>query len=110
MHSFIPVCLMVLAVLLTGFTGCGQMFALDCADTNCSDYSSRSAAQQDYEADPECRADLDADKDGLACEEDGNDVHQCPTTSSCGCSGKNKDACFADRCCLWVVGWGCGCR
>ena len=35
----------------------------------------------------------------------------CPTTSQCGCSGKNKSDCDAAyNCCKWVVGTGCVCR
>lgn len=84
-----------------------------CTDTNCIDYTSQSAAQAAYVADPKCRADLDADKDGTACEEPGNSVRSstgCPTTSNCGCSGKNKSPCESDPCCKWVVGTGCKCR
>ncbi|MGB5929395.1 MAG: hypothetical protein WBH03_14535 [Cyclobacteriaceae bacterium] len=81
-----------------------------CVDTNCSDYYSQSAAQAAYDADPECRGDLDADNDGIACEEPGNSVTICPTTSNCGCSNKNKSPCQADPCCRWIVGTGCKCR
>lgn len=81
-----------------------------CADTNCADYTSQSAAQSAFEADPECRGDLDADNDGTACEELGNSVTNCPQTSNCGCSGKNKSPCEADPCCKWVVGEGCECK
>ena len=80
-----------------------------CIDTNCSDYTSQAAAQAAFDADPECRSDLDADNDGIACEEPGNSVTICPTTSNCGCSGKNKSPCQADPCCKWVVGSGCEC-
>lgn len=90
-----------------------------CKDTNCIDYTSQAAAQAAYVADPKCRADLDADKDGTACEEPGNSVRSsssstsssgCPTTSNCGCSGKNKSPCEGDPCCKWIVGTGCKCR
>ncbi|MFP2961253.1 excalibur calcium-binding domain-containing protein [Myxococcus sp. 1LA] len=99
---------MVVSALMLG--ACGEVFAGSCVDTNCADYTSQSAAQAAYEADPECRADLDADKDGVACEEEGNGVRWCPSTSACGCSNKNKSACGGDPCCRWVVGSGCGCR
>lgn len=82
----------------------------NCVDTNCSDYTSMAAAQAAFNADPECRGDLDADNDGFACEELGNSVTICPTTENCGCSGKNKSPCQADPCCKWVVGEGCECR
>ncbi|MFY1826020.1 hypothetical protein ACN47A_08915 [Myxococcus fulvus] len=108
MHNPLLVSLMFLAVFLAG---CGRLLGLDCVDTNCSDYPTRMAAQLDYEADPECRADLDADEDGVACEEDTDDEVHCASASGCACSGKNRDACFAEAsCCLWVVGRGCGCR
>ncbi|WP_291871039.1 DUF4236 domain-containing protein [Maribacter sp.] len=81
-----------------------------CKDTNCANYTSQSAAQSAYNADPECRNDLDADKDGIACEEPGNSVKNCATTSNCGCSGKNKSPCQSDPCCRWIVGTGCKCN
>jgi hypothetical protein len=81
-----------------------------CIDTNCSDYYSQAAAQAAYDADPECRGDLDADNDGIACEEPGNSVTICPTTANCGCSNKNKSPCETDPCCRWIVGTGCKCR
>ncbi|WP_201723374.1 DUF4236 domain-containing protein [Zobellia sp. OII3] len=81
----------------------------DCRDTNCANYTSQAAAQAAYDADPECRNDLDADKDGMACEEPGNTIKNCATTSNCGCSNKNKTPCQADPCCKWIVGKGCKC-
>lgn len=80
-----------------------------CVDTNCSDYTSQAAAQAAFNADPDCRGDLDADNDGIACEEPGNSVTTCPTTANCGCSGLNKTPCEASVCCKWVVGSGCEC-
>ncbi len=82
----------------------------NCKDTNCANYTSQAAAQAAYKADPTCRADLDADKDGIACEEPGNSVKTCATTSNCGCSNKNKSVCESDICCRWIVGTGCKCR
>lgn len=81
----------------------------NCIDTNCANYTSQSAAQAAFDADPECRNDLDRDKDGIACEESGNSVKTCESTSQCGCSGKNKSPCETDPCCKWVVGEGCEC-
>ena len=81
-----------------------------CVDTNCADYISQSAAQAAFNADPECRDDLDADNDGIACEESGNSVTTCPTTSNCGCSNKPKSQCENDPCCRWIVGEGCRCK
>lgn len=81
-----------------------------CFDTNCADYTSQSAAQSAFNADPECRSDLDADNDGIACEENGNSVTICPITNNCGCSGLNKTPCENNICCKWVVGDGCRCR
>lgn len=80
-----------------------------CRDTNCANYTSQSAAQAAFDTDPECRNDLDADNDGIACEEPGNSVKNCASTSNCGCSNKNKSPCQADPCCRWVVGEGCKC-
>ena len=97
----------------------------DCStDTNCSDYNSQYKAQAAYDANPLCRGDLDADNDGIACEDwasyyqdissgggsNGGGGTACPTTSACGCSGKNKSACQGDSCCKWTTGQGCGCR
>ncbi|WP_142783811.1 DUF4236 domain-containing protein [Changchengzhania lutea] len=84
--------------------------ASPCRDTNCANYTSQASAQAADEADPECRNDLDKDNDGIACEEPGNSVKNCATTSNCGCSGKNKSPCEADPCCKWIVGTGCKCE
>ncbi|WP_430907040.1 DUF4236 domain-containing protein [Maribacter sp. 2-571] len=112
-------CLVALApfLLTTIFISCTSVEsekiveagAKECSDTNCANYTSQTAAQAAYNADPECRNDLDADKDGIACEEPGNSVKNCATTSNCGCSGKNKTPCQSDPCCRWVVGEGCKC-
>lgn len=100
----------------------GSLSSSECRDTNCADYNSRAEAQADFDWNPDCRADLDADKDGLACEENnwtdyynslnnnGGNTSGCPTTSNCGCSGKNKSECENDICCRWIVGTGCKCR
>ncbi len=80
-----------------------------CRDTNCANYTSQPAAQAAFNADPECRNDLDRDNDGIACEEPGNSVRTCVTTSNCGCSNKRKVECEKDPCCRWVVGSGCEC-
>lgn len=106
---------------------------LPCSDTDCANYTSRSEAQRDFDADRVCRQDLDADKDSIACEEPGNTVFGgvatgggggsstgvgggtggsssgCPTTGACGCSGLNKASC-GGACCSWATGSGCGCR
>ncbi len=81
----------------------------NCRDTNCANYTSQAAAQAAFEADPKCRNDLDRDNDGIACEEPGNSVRTCATTSNCGCSNKRKAECENDPCCKWVVGSGCEC-
>jgi len=80
-----------------------------CRDTNCANYTSMAAAQEAFDADPECRNDLDRDNDGIACEEPGNSVRTCASTSNCGCSNKPKAQCETDPCCKWVVGEGCKC-
>lgn len=80
-----------------------------CIKTNCSNYSSQASAQADFDADSICHTDLDADNDGIACEEPGNSVTICPTTSACGCSGYTKANCVGP-CCKWVVGTGCVCK
>ncbi|WP_299311426.1 excalibur calcium-binding domain-containing protein [uncultured Aquimarina sp.] len=82
----------------------------DCRDTNCANYTSMVAAQAAFDADPECRNDLDRDNDGIACEEPGNSVRTCASTSNCGCSGKTKSQCQNDPCCKWIVGTGCKCN
>lgn len=82
-----------------------------CIDTNCEDYSSQQEAQRAFEADPECRNDLDHDNDGIACEHLNNvDINNCPTTANCGCSRKRKTECQGDPCCQWIVGEGCRCK
>jgi len=87
---------------------CGSSEKLTtCIDTNCANYGSRAEAQVAFDADPECRNDLDRDNDKVACEEPGNSVKDCGTTSQSGCSGKNKASCESDSCCRWVVGEGC---
>jgi len=78
-----------LAVFLT--FSCGTSNDLEeelnpCFDTNCADYTSMAEAQNDFNANPDCRGDLDADNDGIACEEPGNSVTICPQTANCGCS------------------------
>ncbi|WP_298539494.1 excalibur calcium-binding domain-containing protein [uncultured Aquimarina sp.] len=80
-----------------------------CRDTNCANYTSMASAQTAFDADPECRNDLDRDNDGIACEEPGNSVRTCASTSNCGCSNKPKSQCESDPCCKWVVGTGCKC-
>lgn len=106
-------CLMLLVlplfIILAFFSCSGEESTTPCRDTNCANYISQSAAQAAFNADPECRNDLDADKDGIACEEPGNSVKDCATTSNCGCSNKNKIPCQADPCCRWIVGEGCEC-
>jgi len=99
-----------LLLLIFTFVACETSTNSDCNDTNCKDYSSQSAAQAAFNADPECRSDLDADNDGIACEEPGNEVSDCGNTSNCGCSNLNKSPCEANNCCKWTVGEGCGCR
>ena len=80
-----------------------------CRDTNCSNYTSQAQAQAAYNLDPKCRADLDQNKNGVVCEEPGNTVKTCQSTSNCGCSNKVKADCERDICCRWVVGTGCRC-
>lgn len=84
----------------------------NCIDTNCEDYRSQQEAQRAFEADPECRNDLDHDSDGIACEHLSNEntTNNCPTTANCGCSGKRKAQCQQDPCCKWIVGEGCKCN
>lgn len=106
-------CLIVLSIplfLVLCLISCSsENGSTPCRDTNCVNYSSQASAQADFNADPDCRNDLDADKDGIACEEPGNSVKDCGSTSNCGCSGKNKSPCEADLCCQWIVGEGCNC-
>lgn len=81
-----------------------------CLDTNCSNYTSQADAQAAFNLDPICRADLDQNKNKIACEEPGNTVKTCLSSSNCGCSGKTKSVCDSDICCKWTVGSGCGCK
>lgn len=106
---------LLILFVLTFFLSCEVNSDLEqelspCIDTNCSDYTSQAAAQRAFNADPDCRGDLDADNDGIACEEQGNSVTICPQTANCGCSGMNKAPCEASPCCRWVVGEGCKCK
>lgn len=127
--------LFCLFLITTLFQECGKdSDAGACPDTKCANYSTQAAAQAAYNADPECMDALDNDNDKIACEEllgtgntggsgggSGNSGGgtggsgntgggtNCPTTSNCGCSGKNKDAC-GGNCCKWVLGSGCRCR
>lgn len=99
-------------VTLSTFFSCNESedsTTITCRDTNCANYKSQADAQAAFNADPKCRNDLDRDNDGIACEEPGNSVKDCGTTSNCGCSNKNKSPCELDPCCKWVVGSGCEC-
>ena len=40
----------------------------DCESKNCSDFSTQSEAQSIYDSDSDCFENLDADNDGIACE------------------------------------------
>lgn len=106
----LPLILCILSLIIISTSCENGESEIVCIDTNCANYTSQSTAQADFNADPECRNDLDADKDGIACEEPGNSVKTCATTSNCGCSKHNKAPCGADPCCRWVVGDGCRCR
>lgn len=101
---------LVLTIITLNLSGCDQAESAGCPDTNCSDYASQLEAQAAFDADPDCRGDLDADNDGLACEHLPSSVGSsgCPTTSSCGCSNKTQSQC-GSPCCKWTVGSGCGC-
>jgi len=101
--------LFLIEIVFVPFSCSEEVSNTPCRDTNCANYISQSAAQADFDANPECRNDLDADNDGIACEEPGNSVKNCASTSNCGCSNKNKSPCQADPCCRWVVGEGCKC-
>jgi hypothetical protein len=104
----------IVAFIFIGFLvvvqGCGSDDPKGCPEANCSHYSTQQEAQADYDSDPACREALDTDHDHVACEDLPSDVSGgCPTTSNCGCSGKNKDEC-GGACCKWVVGSGCKCK
>lgn len=86
---------------------------LDCPAKNCADYAKVEDAQRDFETNPECRSDLDHDKDGIACEDynyGNTTTNGCPNTSNCGCSNKTKANCESSACCKWIVGSGCKCK
>lgn len=102
---------LIFYILLAGLAGCNESPDTTCIDKNCSDYSTQSAAQADFELYPECRNDLDADNDSIACEQwFGEDEvpDDCPTTANCGCSNRRKAECESN-CCRWVIGQGCRC-
>lgn len=105
--------LILIAISVVVSNGCSkesESSGTPCKDTNCANYTSRSSAQAAFDADPTCRADLDQDKDGIACEEPGNSVKTCNSTSNCGCSKYTKSECESDPCCRWITGEGCKCR
>ncbi|WP_185114002.1 hypothetical protein [Fulvivirga imtechensis] len=104
---FLSIILMIAAWQLSG---CDADNDTPCPDSNCADYATQQEAQAAYDADPKCRGDLDSDNDGKACEHlpSGSGNIGCPSTSNCGCSGKNKNEC-GGHCCQWVVGSGCRC-
>jgi hypothetical protein len=98
-------------IVLLLITGCGAKEGV-CPDAVCADYLSQGEAQAAYDSDPDCYGELDHDSDLIACEDNfagGGGTTNCPTTSNCGCSNKNKDVCESS-CCKWVVGDGCKCR
>lgn len=102
--------LLVFLITGLGFSSCGPQKSTPCPDSNCEDYKTQQEAQDAFEADPDCRGDLDADNDRIACEQftySGNSGG-CPTTSNCGCSGKNKSDC-GGPCCKWKTGNACEC-
>lgn len=97
-----------------------------CADKDCNDYATLEEAQADFDANPECRKDLDGDGDGIPCELLKRRKHEpprysplmqrlvkaageCPPTRNCGCSNLRKADCQT-VCCTWIVGDGCRCR
>lgn len=108
--------LLLFLCLLAGVR-CGSDNNSGCPDRTCSDYATQAQAQAAYDADPDCLSELDHDNDGLACEHlstgggsgSGGGTSGCPTTSNCGCSGKNKNQC-GGPCCQWIVGTGCRCK
>jgi len=55
--------------------------APDCVPSRCSDYNSQSSAQAAFNSNPDCKKNLDADKDGTACEEVGNTTSDCVETN-----------------------------
>ncbi|MBT1711959.1 hypothetical protein KK062_27195 [Fulvivirgaceae bacterium PWU5] len=94
------------------FTHCSTADTPLCPDKTCDDYATQAEAQAAFDADPSCLGELDNDNDGKACEHltDGTTPGtNCPSTSSCGCSGKKKDNC-GGPCCEWTTGSGCGCK
>ena len=96
-------------IILLMFAACSTKEET-CVKTNCADYTSHNTAQAAFDSNPECHGDLDADNDGIACEEPGNSITNCQNTSNCGCSGLNKSPCQASVCCKWIVGDGCECK
>ncbi|MGB3465587.1 MAG: hypothetical protein WBA74_09965 [Cyclobacteriaceae bacterium] len=39
-----------------------------CSKTTCSDYQTQQEAQEDFDLNPDCRANLDRDRDSIPCE------------------------------------------
>jgi hypothetical protein len=66
--------LLLAAVLSTCGDSTNNDIDIPCKDTDCRDYFSQASAQAAFNADRNCRNDLDQDKDGTACEEPGNEV------------------------------------
>jgi hypothetical protein len=65
--------------------------ALDeCPEDSCYWYTSQDEAQSDLDAYPEACIDLDPNGDGGSCNEPGNGITVCATSSAFGCSSLRK--------------------
>jgi hypothetical protein len=109
-HRILKVFRSLILLMPLLMVGCGGSPESACPSADCGNYATQQEAQSAYDADKACLGELDADKDGVACEQlpSNGGGSGCPTTSNCGCSNKNKSDC-GGPCCRWVVGTGCRC-
>ncbi|MBW8241880.1 MAG: excalibur calcium-binding domain-containing protein [Allomuricauda sp.] len=63
------VLILILAILIASISiSCTNESNTPCVKKNCFDFSSRAEAQSTFETNRSCYANLDRDKDGIACE------------------------------------------
>ncbi len=60
--------LILISLSLVSIISCSDTSDDDCPTRTCSDFSSQAEAQSTFDADISCYRNLDADNDGIACE------------------------------------------
>ncbi|WP_343707385.1 excalibur calcium-binding domain-containing protein [Flavobacterium sp.] len=63
-------CLLLILILIafTSIISCSDSSESNCSTKNCDDFKSRAEAQSAFENNKDCYKNLDADGDGIACE------------------------------------------